>query len=87
MPTYDYRCAENGRTVEVRHAMNVRLRTWGELCAQAGLDPADVPPEAPVEKLLGTGGVVRSENLGSGTQPMCERNAGPCCGGGGCPMM
>ena len=79
MPTYDYRCNENGRTVEVRHAMTVRVRSWGELCALAGFSP--------VEKLLGAGGVVRSEHLGSGVQPICERNAGPCCGGGACPMM
>ncbi len=82
MPTYDYVCLHDGRTVEVRHPMNARPRTWGELCALTGLDPADVPAEVAVEKRLGSGGVVRSEHLGSGAEPPCA--SGPCCGGGAC---
>lgn len=82
MPTYDYHCAAAGRTVEVRHSMNARPQTWGELCALAGLDPLDVPAGAPVEKLLTAGNVVRSDSLGSGTAPPCA--TGPCCGGGAC---
>ena len=36
MPYYEYRCDANGRTLEVRHGMNERLSTWGQLAAQAG---------------------------------------------------
>lgn len=31
MPTYDYRCEANGQVYEVRHAMALRPKTWGEL--------------------------------------------------------
>jgi len=29
MPTYDYRCDANGKTVEVIHRMSEQLNTWG----------------------------------------------------------
>ncbi|MGE0484983.1 MAG: zinc ribbon domain-containing protein [Gammaproteobacteria bacterium] len=86
MPTYDYVCHHNGRTLEVRHAMSHRVATWSELAALAGVDAAGTPPDAPVEKVLGTGGVVRSEHLGSGVAPACG-NPNPCCGGGACGYM
>jgi hypothetical protein len=86
MPTYDYRCDANGRTLELRHGMNERVTTWGELCAMLGIDPGTTPADEPVRKLISTGGVVRSENLGSGMAPPCESGAGPCCGGGLCDL-
>jgi hypothetical protein len=86
MPTYDYRCDANGRTLEARHGMNERVTTWGELCAMLGIDPGDTPADEPVRKIISTGGVVRSENLGSGVAPPCESGAGPCCGGGLCGL-
>jgi len=52
MPYYEYRCAANGRTLEVRHGMNERLETWGDLSDRAGADPGDTPREAAVERLL-----------------------------------
>lgn len=52
MPHYEYRCASNGRTLEVRHGMNERVGTWGELAMRAGADPGDTPSDAPVERLL-----------------------------------
>ncbi len=52
MPYYEYRCASNGRTVEVRHGMDERLTTWGELAARAGFEPDTTPAEAPVERLM-----------------------------------
>ena len=52
MPYYEYRCAENGRTLEVRHGMDERLATWGELVRAAGADPGDTPSDAPIERLL-----------------------------------
>ncbi len=84
MPTYDYRCDAAGRTVEVRHPMNARPRTWGELRMLAGLGPDDVPADAPIERLLTAGHVVRSDSLGSGAAPPCA--TGPCCGGGACGL-
>jgi len=84
MPTYDYRCEANGRVVEVRHRMNDRLATWGELCALAGLDCGTTPPDAPVEKLITGGQVVRSSSLGDAGAPPCA--SGPCCGGGRCSL-
>lgn len=29
MPTYEYFCPENGRSVEALHGMNTTLTTWG----------------------------------------------------------
>lgn len=52
MPYYEYRCATNGRTLEVRHGMDERVETWGQLALRAGADPGDTPAEAPVERLI-----------------------------------
>jgi hypothetical protein len=84
MPAYDYYCDANGRTLELRHGMNERVSTWGELCLLLGIEPGDTRPAEPVRKLIRSGGVVRSENLGSGAAPPCA--SGPCCGGGLCEM-
>jgi len=81
MPTYDYRCAANGRVVEVKHRMNETLSTWGEVCARAGLDTADIPPESPVERLATGGQVIKSGRLGDALPPCAS---GSCCGGGTC---
>ncbi|BCX89697.1 hypothetical protein MIN45_P2070 [Methylomarinovum tepidoasis] len=86
MPTYDYLCKTNGKVVEVRHPMDKTVRTWGELCQLAGIDPGDTPADAPVERLITGGHVVSSASLknpepcGSGTCGM------PACGGGTCMM-
>ena len=82
MPSYDYRCNANGRVVEVKHPMREQLLTWGELCALAGIDPGDTAPDAPVEKLITGGQVVKSSSLGDAATPPCS--SGPCCGGGMC---
>ncbi len=52
MPYYEYRCAANGRTVEVRHTMGERMETWGEVVAAAGVEAGDTPSDAPVERLM-----------------------------------
>ena len=57
MPNYDYHCPSNGRRVEVFHPMKERLRTWGELCRRAGIEPGDTPADAPVEKLVSAPGL------------------------------
>lgn len=54
MPYYEYHCGSNGRTVEVRHAMDERLATWGELTERAGTEAGDTPSDAPVERILST---------------------------------
>jgi predicted nucleic acid-binding Zn ribbon protein len=82
MPTYDYRCEANGAVVEVRHRMSEQARTWGELCALAGIDTGETPADAPVKKLITGGQVVRSSSLGDAAAPACS--SGPCCGGGMC---
>ena len=73
MPYYEYRCASNGQTLEVRHGMNERLGTWGELALRAGTDPGDTPTDAPVERLMsapvplnGSGGQTDLQGCGSG---------------------
>ena len=86
MPTYDYRCDANGRTLEVRHAMNRKVRTWGELCAILEMDPGQTRTGEPVRKVITRGNVIRSEALGSGTAPPCAGGSGPSCGRGMCGM-
>jgi predicted nucleic acid-binding Zn ribbon protein len=83
MPTYDYYCESNGRTVEVSHKLAERLSSWGELCARAGIDAGRTAPEAPVRKLI-TGGAVLSAR-GAASAPPCE-TSGVCCGGGTCEL-
>jgi len=78
MPTYDYRCDTNGQVVEVNHRMSESLSTWGELCAHAGIEPADTPMDAPVHRLATGGNLIANTNLGSGAAPA------PACGAGGC---
>jgi len=84
MPVYDYRCDANGRTLELSHGMSERVMTWGELCERLGIDPGNTRRAEPVRKLISSGGVVKSTNLGSGEAPPCA--SGPCCGGGSCEM-
>lgn len=52
MPYYEYHCAANGRTVEVRHGMGERVERWSELAGRAGLEPGDTPGDAPVTRLI-----------------------------------
>jgi hypothetical protein len=75
MPTYEYRCPTNGKTVEVSHAMADQVRTWGELCARAELDPGTTPADTPVEKAV-TLGFAR----GGKSSPSAGGACGPSCG-------
>lgn len=52
LPTYDYYCKANNRTVEVTHTMNATLKTWGEICYVAQIPLGDTDPLAPVRKLV-----------------------------------
>ncbi|HSW27973.1 MAG TPA: hypothetical protein VLH75_00650 [Longimicrobiales bacterium] len=77
MPYYEYRCAANGRTVEVRHAMSERMESWGEVAAAAGIERGETPEDAPVERLMSAASV--------GSAPGHEvPSAGPGPGFGGC---
>ncbi len=78
MPYYEYRCAANGRTVEVRHAMSERLETWGEVAAAAGISAGDTPADAPVERLMSMASV------GHGAGPGAGADSGPAPSFGGC---
>jgi hypothetical protein len=80
MPTYDYRCTLTDQVVEVRHAMNEEVRTWGELCGCAELEPGDTPADTPVVRLATGGQVVKNRAL-KNPEPPCA-SGGACCGGG-----
>jgi hypothetical protein len=84
MPTYDYLCRANQRIVEVRHRMGETVKTWGELCQLAGIDPGDTPKEAPVEKLITGGNVISSQSLKE-AEPCATGTCGMgACGSGAC---
>ncbi|OGX07503.1 MAG: hypothetical protein A2Z88_08410 [Omnitrophica WOR_2 bacterium GWA2_47_8] len=52
MPFYDYYCAANEKTIEALHLMSVRIKTWGQLCRCAQIDPGETPKSAPVKRLI-----------------------------------
>ena len=52
MPIYSYFCETNGRTIDVRHRMEVELQTWGEVCYAAHLPIGDTDFLTPVRKRL-----------------------------------
>lgn len=81
MPAYDYVCAANGEVVEVRHGMNERLETWGELCERAGHDPGSTPADSPVTKQFGGGGNLLVKGGAKAPAPAKPRGGH----GGGCP--
>ena len=84
MPNYEYLCEANGRVVEVRHKMNEKLSSWGELCERAELSPGPTDPKAPVRKLISAGFV----GTGAANEPACEAPGcgSEACGGGMCAM-
>ena len=83
MPSYHYRCKANDRVVEVRHSMQEKHSTWGEVCKKAGLALGDTPAEAPVERLVTGGAVVSRSALSNADAPSC---GGGGCGGGFCGL-
>ncbi len=50
---YQYFCEANGQIVEVRHSAQVRLKTWGEVCERAGMEPGRTSLDKPVIRLIG----------------------------------
>ena len=83
MPTYDYYCEANGRKIEVRHRMSDELKSWGQLCELAHLDPGDTPVDSPVQRLI-SGGTFISSSSRSAPEPACS--TGSCCPGGFCGL-
>jgi hypothetical protein len=79
MPSYDYRCEQNGQVVEVMHKMSEKLKTWGEVCEKANLEPGDTPVDAPVVRLITGGNIVSSSALSNPEVPPCA--SGGCAGG------
>jgi hypothetical protein len=80
MPYYEYRCGTNGRTLEVRHAMDKHVETWGELTALAGAEPGATAADAPVERLMSapvplTGASKDTDFQGCGTGCACMPEA------------
>ena len=82
MPSYDYYCPENDRTVEVNHRMSELMKSWGDVCARAHIELGDTPSESPVQKQISGGAFIHSPGEGGGSVP--EYSGGSCCNGGGC---
>jgi hypothetical protein len=84
MPSYDYRCAANGRVVEVRHSMSEKLTNWGEVCEKAGIELGDTAAETPVDRLITGGALVSNSTLSNPEAPSCGTGG---CGGGMCGLI
>ena len=52
MPSYDYYCDLNGRTLEVSHPMSLTLKTWGDICDVTQIKVGDTPKEAPLRRIF-----------------------------------
>lgn len=79
MPTYEYYCSANHKTVEVMHGMTRTVSTWGELCELAEESLGKTSADEPVEKLMGTGMIISNDRQSGGGEA-----GGACCSGGGC---
>ena len=79
MPTYDYRCMENGQIIEVKHSMTEKLTNWGEVCARTDRDLGGISADSPVERLITGGQVINSGALKNPEQPSCA--SGNCASG------
>ena len=79
MPYYEYRCPSNGRTLEVRHAMDERLETWGQVADRAGIEPGRTPVDTPVERLLSAPVPLTGTSATSGSADFQGCGAGCAC--------
>ena len=81
MITYEYRCDANETTLTVRHSINEKLESWGELCSLADYSPGDTPPDTPVKRLMSGGSLMpKSNNNGVGKPLPKPSSSGGCCG-------
>ncbi len=81
MPTYDYHCPDNGRTVPVWHSVNRHLATWGDLCAETGEALGDTPAAAPLNRLITGGQVITRGETGAPTPMPCGKRTCGCAHG------
>lgn len=79
MPTFDYHCPANGRTLEVMHPLDKAPGNWGDLRRMAGIEDDPHLDEKSVERLYSFGAVV--SRLGEVAPEGCGR---PECGRGYC---
>lgn len=77
MPTYEYHCPENGKTIEVWHRMNLSVASWGELCELASIDPGETQASSPVKRLISGGQLLRSNGEGNST-PTAQASSNCC---------
>jgi len=56
MPTYDYHCEANNKTIEVIHRISESITTWGELCGKAEINPGSTDLNTPIKRLITGGG-------------------------------
>lgn len=49
---YQYFCERNGQTIEVEHRVSERLKTWGEVCRRARIDPGTTPLDTEVIRMI-----------------------------------
>ena len=57
------------RPSTVRHSINEKLESWGELCSLADYCPGDTPLETPITRLMGGGKLMPKSS-----------DSGGCCG-------
>lgn len=83
MPRYEYRCERTAEIVEVSHPMSETLRTWGEVCERAGIDPGKTPASTPVEKVVSLASIGGAGPSGGPSGDGPPHSCGPgCCMGG-----
>ena len=87
MPTYDYFCEANQKTVEVHHPIGRDLQTWGDLCELAKIDSGKTPRSAKVSKLFNGGYPVGGASSADVcATDVCDVPPSMCCGGGACGL-
>lgn len=82
MPSYDYFCPSNGKTVEVHHRMSELLTSWGEVCERADIEAGDTATDSPVERLISGGQFISSSSRGGDS--MADMPSSSCCNNMGC---
>ena len=79
MPTYEYYCPTNNKTIEVLHGMNDSIATWGALCHVAGIKQGETSANSLVERKLSAVSLLPKKGEDG------QGGGGGCCGGGcGC---
>ena len=79
MPSYDYFCDTNGRTLEVSHSMSLTLKTWGDICDTAHIDVGNTPKEAPLRRIFSTPQIATGNTKDQvTTQVPCQPQGCPC---------